>query len=251
VSDVLSELALAGWGAGLTVAVALAFGRVCASRRRRGLNRALHEVRRPLQAVVLASGDARGPGSHALRVALTALSDLDREINGGERHSELRPVDCRAIVQPAVERWAGVAAATRRALSLQWRAGSASVLADPDRVAQALDNLIDNALRHGGLRVYVDAELCAAGVRITVRDTGGSGTPIRGPRDGRHGHGLAIASRVAAEHGGRFRMLRTAAGAVASLELPLAPRAIPVARSSLSRGRAPAEAEAPPLRAAA
>jgi two-component system OmpR family sensor kinase len=246
----LSELALASWGAGVTVALALAFGRVCASRRRRDLNRALHELRRPLQAVVLASGAEQGPGSHALRVALTALGDLDREINGGRRRSELRPVDCRAIVQPAVERWAGVAAAARRALTLQWRAGSASVLADPDRVAQALDNLIDNALRHGGLRVYVDAELCAAGVRITVRDTGGSGSPIRGPRDARHGHGLAIASRVAAEHGGRFRMLRTAAGAAATMELPLAPRAIPVARPSVSHSPPAVEVEAP-LRAAA
>src|SRR5690242_12701579 len=212
-------LALASWGAGLAVAAALVVARVRGSRRRGALNRALHELRRPLQALVLASGGELGPGSHSLRVALTALGDLDREINGGERRVELRPVDCRALVQPAVERWAGIAAATRRTLTLQWRAGSASVLADPDRVAQALDNLIDNALRHGGLRVYVDAELCAAGVRITVRDVGGSATAIRRPRDGRHGHGLAIVSRVAAEHGGRFRMLRTAAGASATLEL--------------------------------
>jgi signal transduction histidine kinase len=244
VSDVLFEAALASCSAGLIVAVALAAIRVCESRRRRGLNRALHELRRPLQTLVLASDGEHGPGSHALRVALTALRDLDGEINGGERRVELRPVDCRAIVQPAVERWAGIAAATRRALTLRWRAGSASVLVDPDRVAQALDNLIDNALRHGGLRVYVDADLCAAGVRITVRDTGGSGTPIRRPRDGRHGHGLAIVSRVAAEHGGRFRMLQTAAGAAATLELPLAPRAIPVARPASSRSAAPLRAAA-------
>jgi signal transduction histidine kinase len=234
------ELALAG----LTVAVACVVVRVWESRRRRALNRALHELRRPLQALVLASGGDRGPGSHTLRVALTALRDLDGEINRGERRLELRPVDCRAIVQPAVERWAGIAAATRRTLTLRWRAGSASVLADPDRVAQALDNLIDNALRHGGLRVYVDAEVCAAGVRITVSDTGGSGAPNRRRRDGRHGHGLSIVARVAAEHGGRFRMLQSSAGAAAILELPLAPRAIPVARPSLSRSAAPLRAAA-------
>ena len=248
----MADLALASWAAALVIAAAaLAVARARASRRRGALNRALHELRRPLQALVLASGGERGPGAHALRVALTALCDLDREINGGERRLELRPVDCRALVQPAVERWAGVAAATRRALTLRWRAGSASVLADPDRVAQALDNLIDNALRHGGLRVFVDAELCAAGVRITVGDTGATAVPIRGPRDARHGHGLAIVSRVAAEHGGRFRMLRTAAGAYAALELPLAPRAITVARPSRGRREAPVDAEAAPLRAAA
>lgn len=229
----MSAQALASCGAGLAIVAGLALARVRESRRRAALNRALHELRRPLQALVLGAGGERGPGSHTLRVALTALGDLDREINGGERHVELRPVDCRALVQPAVERWTGIAAAGRRTLTLRWRAGSASVLADPARVAQALDNLIDNALRHGGLRVSVGAELCAAGVRITVRDTGGPATPRTRTRDGRHGHGLAIVSRVAAEHGGRFLMLQTNAGASATLELPLAPRPVPVARPSL------------------
>jgi signal transduction histidine kinase len=246
----VSGLALSSCGAALIAGVLLAIARVREMRRRGNLNRALHELRRPLQALVLGAGGERGPGPHILRVALTALGDLDREINGGERRVELRPVDCRALVQPAVERWAGVAAAGRRTLTLRWRAGSASVLADPDRVAQALDNLIDNALRHGGLRVSVDAELCATGVRITVRDTGAAGPPSRPTRDPRHGHGLAIVARVAAEHGGRFLMLRTAAGASATLELPLAPRALPVARPSSSRGVA-AELEAPQLRTAA
>src|SRR3954452_11010759 len=125
----MTELALASWGAGLAVAMARAVSRGGASRRRGALNRALHELRRPLQTLVLSSGSEPGPGSHALRVALTALRDLDHEINGGERRVELRPVDCRALVQPAVERWAGIAAATRRVLTLQWRAGSAAVLA--------------------------------------------------------------------------------------------------------------------------
>jgi signal transduction histidine kinase len=100
--------------------------------------------------------------------------------------------------------------------------------------------------------VSVDAELCAAGVRITVEDTGGGATtPVRGRRDARHGHGLAIVSRVAAEHGGRFQMRRTAAGASATLELPLAPRAMPVRCPSFGHRDVRADAEAPPLRAAA
>src|SRR5215218_6458398 len=214
----LAELGAASWPVGVTVAAVIASGRWRAARRRGALNRALHELRRPLQALVLSSGPEQGPGLHALRVTLTALDDLDREINGGVRRVELRPVDCRALVQPAVERWQSVAAATRRVLTLTWRAGSASVLADPDRVAQALVNLIDNALRHGGLRVYVDADVCAGGVRIAVRDLGATAPPSPRPHDRWHGHGLEIVSRVAAEHGGHFRMLRTAAGATATLE---------------------------------
>jgi two-component system OmpR family sensor kinase len=248
----LAEIGLAGWPVGVTVAAALVT-RLRDARRRDALNRALHELRRPLQALVLSSGPERGPGSHALRVALTALDDLDREINGDERRVELRPVDCRALVQPAVERWRGVAASSRRALTLRWRAGSAAVLADPDRVAQALDNLIDNALRHGGLRVSVDADLCVGGVRITVRDTGPGTQAAHRSGNARHGHGLAIVSRVAAEHGGTFRMLRSSAGATATLELPLAPLAIPATGRALQVGasREPVKAEGPPLRAAA
>ena len=249
----IADLGLATWPVGVTVVAALAAARVRQSRRRSALNRALHELRRPVQALVLWSGSEQGPGAHALRVALTALEDLDREINGSARRVELRLVDCRALVQPAVERWRGVAAATRRSLVLRWRAGVASVLADPDRVAQALDNLIDNALRHGGLRVCVDVDVCASGVRITVRDNGGAPQRRPGSRDARHGHGLAIVSRVAAEHGGHFRMLRTPAGAAATLELPLAPRALPVTKraqdSAASSG--PDLAEAPRLRVAA
>jgi len=248
----LAEFGLAAWPVA-TVAVVLAYCRVREARRRSALNRAMHELRRPIQALVLSAGGEQGPGSHALRVAICALDDLDREINGAARRIELRPVDCRALVQPAVERWQGVAAATRRALTLRWRAGSASVLADPDRVAQALDNLIDNALRHGGLRVSVDAELCSTGVRIIVRDTGGAAKPTRSSSDIRHGHGLAIVSRVAAEHGGSFRLLQTAAGVTATLELPLAPRALPEMLPAASDAtlREPMDADAPPLRAAA
>ena len=248
----VADLGLAGWPVGVAVVAAIAGARVRSSRRRSALNRALHELRRPMQALVLSSGPGEGPGAHALRVALSALDDLDRQINGNVRRAELRPVDCRALVQPAFERWRGVAAAGRRSLVLRWRAGAVSVLADPDRVAQALDNLIDNALRHGGLRVCVDADVCAGGVRITVRDSGGAPRAPSGSRDARHGHGLPIVSSVAAEHGGNFRMLRTPAGAVATLELPLAPRPLPVAKRALdSAASVPAPAEAPALRAVA
>jgi signal transduction histidine kinase len=247
----IADLGLACWPVGVTIAVAAAGLRFRDSRRRNALNRALHELRRPLQALVLSSGSGQGPGVHALRVVICALDDLDREINGTARRLELRPVDCRALVQPAVERWRGIAAAMRRSLVLRWRAGTVTVLADPDRVAQALDNLIDNALRHGGLRVSVDAQVCASGVRITVRDSGGGRQRPARSVDARHGHGLAIASRVAAEHGGSFRMLRTSAGATAVLELPLAPPALHVAKRALDGGAAVSDGKRPARRIAA
>jgi signal transduction histidine kinase len=234
------------------VAVVIAGDRVREARRRRGLNRALHELRRPLQALVLASGPVDGPGPHAVRVALAALGDLDREINGGPRRLARRPIACRALVEPAVERWRGPAAAARRSLVLNWRAGSAAVMADPDRIAQALDNLIDNALRHGGLRICVEASRSAIGVRIAVADGGPARFGQRRGNDPRHGHGLEIVAAIASEHGGRFEMRRGPAGTAAILELPRAPRPLAVARDSISADAStPADAEAPRARLAA
>jgi signal transduction histidine kinase len=233
----LAELVAGGWPIGLTIAAAVAGERYREVRRRAALNGALHELRRPLQALVLSSGPNGGPGPHAVRVALAALGDLDRQVNGGPRRLSPRPVACRAVVQPAVERWSGMAAAARRSLVLRWRAGSAVVMVDPDRLAQALDNLIHNAMRHGGLRVSVDASVCAGGVRVVVSDSGG---PVpAGPafRDPRRGHGLRIVSAVAAEHGGRFEIRRSPAGTAAVLELPLAPEPLPVAKHGLAWAR--------------
>jgi len=233
------------------LAAAIAGDRARTARRRAALNRALHELRRPLQALVLSSAPDRGPGSHALRVTLAALGDLDREINGGPRRFSPRPMSCRAVVQPAVERWLRIAAAARRSLVLRWRAGEAIVMADPDRVAQALDNLIDNALRHGGLRVSVEASLCAQGVRIVVSDTGTSSSADPDGRGPRRGHGLRIASAVAAEHGGRFELRRFGAGTWAILELPLAPEPLPAAAAAIDGAAARRRAHAPPFRTAA
>jgi two-component system sensor histidine kinase QseC len=194
-------------------------------RRRERLNRALHELRRPLQALALRHHLAAEPaGDDSLDLALVALADLDQEINGGEPALARRPVSGRALVEAAVERWRGTAAAVHRSLELSWRAGRATVLADPARVAQALDNLISNAIEHGGLRVAVRASICAGGLRIEVASDPAPQRVGWFPRrrDPRRGHGLTVAAQIAASHGGRFRLGVADAGAVAILELPLA-----------------------------
>ena len=230
----LAEAGVAGWPLGLTLAAVAVGGRVRESRRRVALNRALHELRRPVTSLVLEPAAEEGPGSHAIRVTLAALDDLDREINGGRPRPAHRPVGLRALVEPAVERWGRVAAAARRSLTLTWRAGSAKVLADPARIAQALDNLIDNALRHGGLRVSVDVSVSQRGARIAVTDSGRWSAGNGDSADPRHGHGLQVVASVAREHGGRFAIDASPAGTRAVLELPLAPAAIPAAEAALA-----------------
>jgi len=217
-----------GWLLVLALA-AIALGeRIHWARRRAAVNRALHELRRPLQALALAPGGSRAGHLDAVRAAVVAAGDLDRAINGrSPAPFAPRPVLLRALVHAAVERWRGAAAAASRSLALDWRAGAPVVLADPARVAQALDNLISNAMRHGGLRVLVEVSAFAGGVRISVRDSGRTGFDRPRRRDARHGHGLRIVSSVASEHGGRFLMRTSPEGTVATLELPLAPTPLP------------------------
>jgi signal transduction histidine kinase len=246
----VEHAALAGWPLAVIAAAILLRERVREGRRRGALNRGLHELRRPLQALALAPRpDKRNGGvseSHApgrLELALAALDDLDREINGGEPPVRLRPVPCRQWVEGALGRWRLAAGRSGSPVELRWRAGSATVLADPRRLAQALDNLIVNAIEHGRPPIRIEASLAAARVRIAVRDGASGeldpGSPStvarRGPMRlralerrwrtrGRRGHGLEVVARVAAEHGGRFMVRRGGRGTVAALELPLAGR---------------------------
>ena len=195
---------------------------------RRALNRALHELRRPLQALVLLE-DASGRPSAVppaasrrglLELAAGALQDLDGTLNGRSQGRPGRRFSCREVVMACVERWR-VAAAASGGIRVYWDAGPAPVEGDPARMAQALDNLVANALEHGGPPVVVTGARVAERIRITVAN--GVGTQPR-LRDGdpRRGHGTEIVSRVARAHRGRFALCHTGAGCVAALELPLA-----------------------------
>jgi signal transduction histidine kinase len=219
------------WPIALTMAALLAGVRFDRARRRASLNRALHELRRPLQALALARPDRPAVAPDPVDLALVALTDLDHAINGSQRAIELCPVPARAVVQAAVERWRVPAARRGRALEARWEAGGVSVLADRARIAQALDNLLVNAIEHGGLLIRIDATLCKRGVRIAVRDSGGAligsgdahADRAGRARGGRRGHGLAIAAAIIEEHGGRLLYQHGPPWTVAILELPLAP----------------------------
>lgn len=90
------------------------------------------------------------------------------------------------------------------------------IMADPLRLEQALGNLIDNALRHGGRQIEVAAESAGDSVELHVRDDGSGFPPGFLPTAferftradaararGGAGLGLAIVAAIAAAHGGR------------------------------------------------
>jgi signal transduction histidine kinase len=233
----MTELAeiFAGWPLGASMAALVAAQGLRAGRRRSALNEALHELRRPLQAIALAGTGGTGSPpvlQSSVRLAAAALERLDREVNGGTLQRPAEAVEVRPLVEAAVRRWRARASLGGGSLSLRWRAGRAVVVGNRTDLAQALDNLIVNAIEHGGPSISVDARPHKGRVRIVIADSGrDSRTAERRdtPSDviarlsGRHrrGHGLAVVRQVAAAHDGRFALRRSDRGSLAMFELPV------------------------------
>jgi signal transduction histidine kinase len=226
----LSQI-VAGWPLVLSMAAAVAAQGLRAGRRRLMLNEALHELRRPLQAAAFAAGGA-GAGEEPIRLATAALERLDREINGRPPLSLWSALDPHDLIRAAVGRWQARAEMSQASLEMRWSAGRVELRGDRHALGQALDNLIVNALEHGGPTIVVAGRVHEGKLRIAVVDSG-SARRSRSRRSGpawaisrlagqqRHGHGLAVVRRVADEHRGRFAIRRSEGGTLAVLELPL------------------------------
>jgi signal transduction histidine kinase len=228
---------VAGWPLALSMAATVATQGLRAGRRRSALNEALHELRRPLQAIALASGPrlaASGAGEDPMELAAAALERLDREINGGPPAPGWGAIDGHSLVDSAVRRWQARAKLCDGSLELRWSAGRTVVISgDRLALAQALDNLIVNAIEHGGPTIVVAARLREGRLRIAVVDSGRASRP-RSRRNSpaevvarlsgrsRHGHGLGVVRRIASAHDGHFALRRAEGGSLAVLELPLA-----------------------------
>jgi signal transduction histidine kinase len=226
---------VSAWPLGLSLAAVAAAQGVYAGRRRSALNEALHELRRPLQALALAPPAGSGGGAAiegSVRMAAAALERLEREVNGEAPVPVRAPLPVRPLLEAAVGRWRSRAALAGGSLCLRWRAGEASVEGDRCAIAQAVDNLIVNAIEHGGAEVAVEAEVRSGRLRIAVRDSGRASRPaerrespaeliarLRGRS--RRGHGLRLVRRTATDHGGDFALRASARGTEAVLALPL------------------------------
>lgn len=124
--------------------------------------------------------------------------------------------------------------------------GPAPVIGDPDGLARAVRNLLDNAIRAGGDHGDVQVEVRTASPRVylSVSDDG-PGIPVgererifdgfvrleSSPATGT-GLGLAIARAIAHQHHGEIACVDSASGAKFTLELPVA-NPTPVAQQRL------------------
>ncbi len=213
-------------GAGLLIllaAVALVeAGRMLRdARRARRLNRAMHEIRRPLQAIALGLDSASldpAAAESCLEQARGALRELDGIVNGSREPPVVRRALVGEVLEALAGRWRFADVAVDRGC------GGIEIDADLTRLGAALDNLVANALRHGTGVVRVRAARTVRGVRFEVRDGGPAavGEP-RIDRDPRHGHGLRVVADVAASHGGRAAAAAPmpGGGTIAAISLPV------------------------------
>jgi signal transduction histidine kinase len=115
-------------------------------------------------------------------------------------------------------------------------AAKAPIAADPDLLAAALANLLDNALRHGAHQVQVDAGTQGGQVVIALHDDGpgiaaDQAEALQRALDsqqydvGGTGLGLMLADLVARAHGGRLRLVDVAAGFRVEMRLAAPPDA--------------------------
>ncbi|HWC49064.1 MAG TPA: ATP-binding protein [Solirubrobacterales bacterium] len=223
---------LAQVAAGLPVAASFALAGGITSfregRRRAGLNEAMHELRRPLQVLSLALpvDSHRSPQvESSLELATVALERLDREINGEGLEKISTEVSVNALIAEAATRWHGPARDSGRRLSREWNGPETYVEGDRFELAQALDNLLNNAIEHGAGEVAIGWRREGEWVCVTVSNSCAS-SPVQGRRlerggRRRRGHGLRVVQRVARRHGGSFVLHPARGGVKASLQLPL------------------------------
>ena len=222
-------------------------------RERRFVDDASHELRTPLANLKseLDLALMRSRSEEDLIAALRSAADeTDRLVrlaedllvlaraDGGRLPIRREPIDLVQVAHDTVESFASRAASLGVTIDL---IGDPPIeaMADPERLRQALGDLIDNALRFSsrGGRVTIGLSGDGDGVTITVADSGpgfptgflasafepfSRADPARGRADGGAGLGLAIVRAVAEAHGGGVEARNDpAGGAIVALRLPV------------------------------
>jgi heavy metal sensor kinase len=204
--------------------------------RRRLIADASHELRTPLAAMraeldVSLRDPARTPAERAtLESVREDVGRMSRTVDNlltlaladeGQLELLRKPVDLRGLARHAVEPMLALAALKGVGLDVAGEPAVAS--GDPDRLEQALTNLIENAIKYtpAGGRVTVTSWARSDEVGITVADTGAGissearahvfdrfyrSDPSRSRASGGSGLGLAICQEILMAHGGRVSL---------------------------------------------
>ena len=210
-----------------------------------------HELRTPLTTILgyaeLLERNEKGLEAHArghlaaIRAASTHLArSIDNvldmaQFDAGEVAADMGDVDVDALMADAVERWRASADEVGVALGIAAGAPVGLMRGDLARLAEMLDHLIENAVRHTPRdgQVTLSAERAQGEVQLSVADTG-RGIPFHvqarifdrfgGPERMASGLGLALVKALVELHGGWVALeSEPGAGAAFTCHLPEAP----------------------------
>jgi signal transduction histidine kinase len=245
------------------------------TRRRDFLANVSHELRTPVANVqftaqALLAGAADDP-DHRRRMLETIVRESERlarlvrqlldllSLQSGRLPLARDVVEVPDLLEDAVARFAVRAAAAGVHLGALPGAALPAIEGDPDRLAEVLDNLVDNALRStpAGGSVTLAAHAEGAAVVVEVADTGRGipeadvpfvfekfyrGGTARDRASGGSGLGLAIVKAIVEAHGGRISVeSRVAAGTRFVIRLPArSPRGAPEGRTLHGQADPPA-----------
>lgn len=219
-----------------------------------------HDLRTPLSALLgyteaLSEGKFEGSPEiysilHQEAQHLQRLVDDLRTLSladAGELPLYREPTSARVLLERVARTYGAQAAAQEIAMEVAVAEDAPVVAVDPQRMAQVLGNLVQNALRYtpAGGRIVLSAERADGQVLLQVRDTGSGIAPedlpfiwersYRGDKargqDGSSGLGLAIARSIVEAHGGSIGVeSRLGQGSTFTITLPpAAPDQLPAA----------------------
>jgi len=209
-----------------------------------------HDLRNPIHSIVagaelLLEDDLTAEKRHEIvEISRRAAHRMNRlvgdlldatQLQAGRMSLRLNDVDAATILRDIGEAWRYSAGEKNLALEIVVPTAPLSIHADPERVVQALGNLVGNALKFtpSGGRVTVSALDAVDAVEFSVKDTGPGIRPEVterlfdrfwqeniGDRRG-IGLGLAIAKGIVEAHGGHIGVRSTpGAGATFSFTIP-------------------------------
>jgi signal transduction histidine kinase len=210
-----------------------------------------HDLRSPLNACVMwLDVLALAPQPDKLTKAVEAIkrnlarqtrlvNDLNdaAKISSGGLEVRLVPLDVVALVNSNLDAWQLLAIGKQLSLHQSIEPKSASVDADPERLLQALNHLVENAVTStptGGrieLRVRTTRSACIVeiedtGMALSAEDAANLFVPLwRAPASAKArpgiGLGLAVAHHLIARHGGTLTATSDGPGTRFTLTLPL------------------------------
>jgi signal transduction histidine kinase len=209
-----------------------------------------HDLRNPLNAINIAveeiaggemDGETRARYLAAIRRSIARANRLITDlldasiIEAGKLHVEPRSIPVRGLLERTAKDYEVLGKEAGCPISVDLDDSAVRVLADRERVLQALGNLVGNALRHGRGKgpVVLSARPEGRDVRLVVADSGPGVDPKILPRIfDRYYHagsqrragaglGLAIVKGIAEAHGGKVLAAnREGGGAEFSFTLP-------------------------------